>query len=805
LKTISFFIGSAMTRFIARNLALSFLCFAIILPVFIYGQQAPTHPGIASQLSPDSSKRIDELIRQMTLEEKAGQLSLLSPFSPVSNIQLLLEKGLVGAMSPSFRGVEETDSWQLIAVEKSRLHIPLLIGLDVIHGHRTIFPVPVALAGSFDPALIEKTVRVAASEAKAEGVSQVFAPMVDVARDARWGRIVESPGEDPFLASAMARAYVAGFQGKALSDPNSVATSVKHFATYGAAESGRDYNAVDISERTLWSVYLPPFHAAVEAGSAGVLAAFNSINGVPITADRRMLTDILRTRWGFSGFVLSDAGAIAELTKHGVALDEEQACLKAISAGLDMDLGGESYSRYLPGLVRSGQLPEPVLDEAVRRVLRVKFALGLFDHPFVSQIAVPFPKEEKRNLARQSVYESVVLLKNADSSGKPVLPLRGKPAIALIGPLADAAAQMMGPWAVVGESKDVITLKTSLAERAARSGTKLIYAKGCEILKDSEQMSRAPSIGEFIGKPEPETPPRERLKGQEGFAQAVQAAKESDVVIMALGEDRTMSGEAGSRANLGIPGEQEALLEAIADTGKPIVLVLFSGRPLAIPWAASHVPAILQAWYPGDEAGPGLVDILFGDANPSGHLSVSIPRSVGQEPLYYSRLTTGRPPEGLDLSHPPRQMSERFFSRYIDEQNSALFPFGWGLSYTTFSFSTPTVSRTAVEANSIREDFDAPLAVSVKVTNSGAVAGDAVVQLYLGITGASVALPSRELKGFRRVSLKPGQSEDVTFPLGYNELSFLDASAQRVIQPVHYRAWAGDSSLAEKFVDFETK
>jgi beta-glucosidase len=752
-------------------------------------------------------QRIEQLLQQMTLDEKVGQLVLVEPFSrSASEVETLVEQGLVGASTPSLNGVEGTTRLQHIAVERSRLHIPLLIGLDVIHGHRTIFPVPVALAGSFDPALIESLTQMAASEAKQEGINLVFAPMVDVSRDARWGRIVESPGEDPVLASAIARAYIAGFQGESLRAPNSVATSVKHFAAYGAAESGRDYNSVDISERTLRSVYLPPFEAAVKAGSAAVLSAFNTINGSPVTANRRMLATILRDEWGFRGFVLSDAGAIAELKKHGVALDDASAASMAIRAGLDMDLGGDSYLPNVAPLVRSGRLPEAVLDEAVRRVLRVKFSLGLFEKPYGNETAVTAAPADRRTLARKAVHESVVLLKNeADREGNTVLPLKANSRVALIGPLADAAAQMMGPWAVVGSSSDVITLKTALAGRVTRGGGALRFAKGCEILGERERMVPTPSIGEFIGKPEPAESESQRLKGREGFNAAVEAALQSDVVVMALGEDRTMSGEAGSRARLELPGEQQQLLEAVAATGKPITLVLFSGRPLAIPWAAEHIPAILQAWYPGDEAGPGIADILLGDVNPSAHLAVSFPRSVGQEPIYSSRLTTGRPPLGIDLSHPPLKQSERWYSRYIDEQNTALFPFGWGLSYTTYVFDTPTVNTAVVPVDSLSPGGARPITVSVKVTNAGARSGDSVVQLYIGVTGVSVAMPERELKAFQRVSLAPGESRMVTFPLGFAELSLLNETSQRIVEPAHCRMWAGDSSLADKYVDVVTK
>lgn len=764
---------------------------------------APLFSQTPSQLTANDA-RIEQLIRQMTLEEKAGQMSLLQPFGRTpGEVDALITKGAVGAISPSFDGVEETNRQQRLAVEKSRLHIPLLIGLDVIHGHRTVFPVPLALAGSFDMDLVRDVTRVAAAEAKAESINWVFAPMLDVSRDARWGRIVESPGEDTFLATRVAEAYVAGFQGKSLAGANSVAASAKHFAGYGAAESGRDYNTVDLSERTLRAVYLPPFQAAVKAGSAAVMSAFHSLNGVPVTANHHLLSDVLRGEWGLEGFVVSDAGAIGELKKHGVAMDDAEAGHKAVLAGVDMDLGNDIFWQNVPALVRAGKLPEARVDEAVRRVLRVKFALGLFEHPYGSQRAEPYALAEKRRLARESVHESLVLLKNdAAPGGRAALPLAAQAKIALVGPLADAAAQMMGPWAVVGDAADVISLKQALQERVAHNGGALRYAKGCEILGERERMAHTPSVGEFTGKPEPDIPENERLKGQQGFAEAVAAAKASDVVVLALGEDRTMSGEAGSRANLNLPGEQQALMEAMVATGKPVVLLVFSGRPLALPWAEAHVPAIAEAWYPGVEAGPGIVDVLYGDVSPSGHLAASFPRSVGQVPIYYSRLNTGRPPEGIDVTHPPMTQMERFYSRYIDEQNTPLFPFGWGLSYTTFSFAAPEVSAKSVPLAAVAPGAAPVVTVKVKVTNTGAVAADDVVQLYLGVTGTSVSLPERELKAFRRIHLAKGESRDVTFALGYDELSYWDEAAHHVATPAHYRVWVGDSSLAEKATDF---
>lgn len=734
------------------------------------------------------NKKVDALLAKMTLEEKVGQLVQFSageatgPSSGRQSDNAMIAAGQVGAFL-NVADAKQANALQRIAVEKSRLHIPLMFGFDVIHGYKTIFPVPLGMAATFDPGLVEASARMAATEASADGIRWVFSPMVDIARDARWGRIVEGSGESPYLGAAMARAYVRGYQGTSLSNPDSVAACVKHFAAYGAAIAGRDYNAVDMSDLTLRQVYLPPYHAAIDAGAAAVMSSFNSLNGVPATADAYTLTQILRKEWNFDGFVVSDWGAIGELMAHGVALNSAVAAQKAVLAGLDMDMESGVYHSRLLNLIQTNAVPEAVLDEAVRRVLRVKFALGLFDRPYVNEAAAAYTATpEKRAHARKAAEESIVLLQNRAQQGQPpLLPIASRvKTIALIGPMADSQSEMFGSWAGNGNPADVITLRTALEQRMQHLGGRLLYAEGTKILTTST----------------------------EGFAGAEQAAEQADVTILALGEDGpTMTGEAASRAHLDLPGNQEQLLETIAATGKPVILVLFSGRPLVLDWAASHVPAILEAWYPGVEAGPALVDLLFGDANPSGKLPVSFPRAVGQEPLYLSQLPTGRPADGVDLTHPPANSEEKYVSRYIDVPNSPLYPFGYGLSYTRFSYSPVKFSISSIAIDQLTSASGvgtqgSPVLASVTVRNTGPVAGTEVAQLYLRIRGASVEEPVRVLKGFERVTLQPGESKQLQFALGFHELSFINAKSQRVVEPAEYTVYIGGNSEAGQSAQF---
>jgi beta-glucosidase len=753
------------------------------------------NPQLASK---ELNGRVEALLKKMTLEEKIGQLVQYSvgfaTGPDASNLKYdeLVTKGQIGSML-NVVGPVATNHYQHIAMEKSRLHIPILFGQDVIHGHRTTFPIPLALAASWDPAVPELVARFGATEARADGIPWVFSPMVDIARDPRWGRIVESAGEDPYLGSAIARAWVKGYQQDDLSKPDSVAVSVKHFAAYGGAIAGRDYNAVDMSQLTLRQVYLPPYHAAVEAGAATVMSSFNSINGVPATANPLILTQILRNEWGFDGFVVSDWGAVAELINHSIG-DGPTVARKALEAGVDMDMEGNLYGNVLIGQVRDGKIPESVVDEATRRILRVKFALGLFDHPYVEERPAYEPTQADRAAARKVAAETFVLLKNEPVEGVgALLPLTAKAKkAALIGPMADDKAEMLGAWAVTGNPKFAVTLKTALSERL---GDRLLYAPGCELLsgEDANVLKHVSFSGPAPAENQSEPVPDDAKT----IAEAVATAKQADVAILALGEPTNwMEGEASSRTTLGFTGAQQQLLEAVVATGKPVILVVLAGRPLELKWSAEHVPAILEAWSPGVEAGHALVDVLFGAVNPSGKLPSSFPRAVGQEPLYYAQLPTGRPAHG-DLSHLPRNAEEKFLSRYMDEDNSALFPFGWGLSYTRFSYSNPTISRAEVPVREVTANEHKPVVtVGVDVKNSGSVAGTEVVQLYIRNTAASVEQPVRELKGFMRVQLAPGQTEHVEFPLGFDELNFYNVDLKRTVEPTTYKIWLGGSSLA---------
>jgi beta-glucosidase len=758
------------------------LCFlvAVACPAGLLRAQVPaTAPPLDN---PATEQRITKLLGEMTLEEKVGQLvhfadNSTGPGAPHADSREQITKGNVGSLE-NITGVAETNELQKLAVEKSRLHIPLLFALDVIHGYRTIFPVPLAMASTWDPSLVERASRIAAKEATREGVRLTYSPMVDIARDARWGRIVEGAGEDPYLGSAIAAAYVRGYQGTRLDDPQSMLACIKHFVGYGAAEAGKDYNSVELSDRTLRQVYLPPFHAAVDAGVGTVMSAFNAVNGVPSTSNSYTLTHILRDEWGFKGVVISDYGAIRETIAHGTALDGKTATKKAILAGVDIDLESNLYSRYLAELVRSGEVPEATIDEAVRRVLRVKFALGLFDRPYVPELASggrPQLDSENVEFSRTVAERSFVLLKNASPDGKATLPLDPKiRTVALIGPLADSSIDMLGSWHARGDVADAVTLRTALTSRMKQAGGQLLYAEGTKIL----------------------------TKDDSGFAEAVAAAKQADIVVMAVGEDaQWMTGEAASRAHLGLPGNQQHLLEAVAATGKPVILVIFSGRPLTLGWAASHVPAILEAWFPGVQAGPALVRVLFGDVNPSGKLTVSFPRTVGQEPLYYDVLNTGRPAGDVDLTHPPANPGEKYHSRYVDEQNTALFPFGYGLSYTTFSYAPLQLSATQLSADGLNHDSGA-LRVSTTVKNSGTRAGDEIVELYVRLRGTSISLPVRQLEGFRRITLAPGESQRVDFTIGRNELSFWNIDMKDVVEPASATVWIGPNSAEGQSADF---
>lgn len=720
----------------------------------------------------------------MTLEEKVGQLVQYSAGQPTgpgtgrTDYDDMIARGQLGSL---FNVVDprQINQYQKIAMEKARLHIPILFGLDVIHGFKTEFPIPLGLASTWDPSIVEKASRVAAMEASASGIRWTFSPMVDIARDARWGRMAEGAGEDPFLGSAMAAAYVRGYQGSRLDAPDSIAACAKHYVGYGAAEGGRDYNSTEISEHTLRQFYLPPFHAAVEAGTASLMSAFNSLNAVPSSANPFTLKQVLRKEWGFRGLVVSDWSSIGELIPHGIAADGAAAARKAFTAGVDMDMVSSLYHDHLPELVRSKAVNEAALDEDVRHVLRVKIALGLFEHPYADEAASGkiWFQPESLALAQLAAERSLVLLKNeAGNAGKPLLPLsKSIQNLALIGPLAGDLSNSQAS----AENGFRTSLATALARQVGQDH--LSRFKGTDVLGGTDDEISA----------------------------AVAGANKADVAILALGETPDMSGEAGSRAHLGLPGRQQELLEAIVHTGKPVVLILFSGRPLTLPWAFEHVPAVIAAWFPGIASGPALARTLFGEVNPSGKLVVSWPRSVGQEPLYYNALNTGRPPGNTDLTHPPASTDQRYVSRYIDEQNTPQFPFGYGGSYTTFSYGATKISQQKLSAAALnrslsdKDKADPVLKIEADVSNTGSRAGDEVVQLYIALRGTSTAQPVRALKGFRRITLAPGEKRTVEFELRPEAFAIWNDRNELAAEPSHVTLWISPDSAHGSPADME--
>lgn len=707
------------------------------------------------------ASRIDGLIAQMTLEEKAGQLTQwgaqLTPTGPIvrQGGEDDIRQGRVGSLLGAF-GVDGTSRLQKIAVEESRLKVPLLFAYDVIHGFRTVFPVPLAEASSFDPALAERCARAAAVEAAAHGLHWTYAPMVDIGRDPRWGRVVEGAGEDPYLGAALAVARVRGFRGQP-GAPDSLLATAKHFVAYGGAEGGRDYNTVDISERTLHEVFLPPFRAAVEAGVDSIMPAFNEIAGVPMHAHRGLLRGTLREEWGFGGILVSDYTGIMELKLHGIAATDAEAVARALDATVDIDMISGLYLEQLPQLVSSGKLPLAEVDAAVRRVLEAKQQLGLFDDPYrktsidgekANQLA-----PDARELAREAGRESIVLLKN----DRNLLPLSKQIArLAVIGELAVDKPATLGTWHGAGRFEDTVTVLEGI--QAALPKAKVVYARGA-----SPQNAATT-----------------------GFDEAERAARAADAVLLVLGEGADMSGEARSRASIGLPGAQQALFDRLQKLGKPLVVVLTNGRALAIPEVAEHAAAILEVWQLGHEMGNAVADVVFGDVNPSGKLPVTFPRSIGQVPIYYDHKQTGR----------PAREQEHYTSKYIDVPWTPQFPFGHGLSYTTFSYERPQLSATTLEPTRA-------LTVTVRVTNTGERAGTEVVQLYLRDDAATFTRPVRALRGFRRVTLPPGGAEDVKFTLDADDFALLDEKLDRVVEAGAFTVFVGGSSDTSNEATFE--
>jgi beta-glucosidase len=684
----------------------------------------------------------------MTLAEKLGQLQQLDGEAN-GNLRPehleLVRQGLLGS-TLNVRGAAKTNQLQRVAVTESRLKIPMIFGFDVIHGYRTVFPIPLGEAASWDPAGAERAAAIAARESRAAGVHWTFAPMVDIARDPRWGRIAEGSGEDPYLGAAMARARVRGFQGNDYSADDKVVATAKHWVAYGAAEAGRDYNTTDVSERNLREVYFPPFKAAVDAGVGTFMSAFNDLNGVPTSGNSFTLTKVLRGEWKFDGFVVSDYTSVEELMKHGVAANGSEAAREAINAGVDMEMVSRLYNKHGGDLIKSGQVSPRTIDEAVRRILRIKFRLGLFDKPYTDEAREGAAIFSSANVAaaRELAARSMVLLKNEHNA----LPLnKTVRSIALIGPLADSRNDMLGSWTGDGHPEDAVTLLQGLRSKVPQA--KVNYAKGCDVWCEKT----------------------------DDFDDAVKAARGSDVVIIAVGESADMSGEAASRSSLDLPGRQLDLVKAVQATGKPVVVVLMNGRPLTINWIAEHTPAILETWFAGTQAGNAIADVLFGDVNPGGKLPVTFPRTVGQVPIYYNHMNTGRPPDER----------QKYTSKYLDVPWTPLFPFGYGLSYTQFK-----ITNLKLSAQSIRPQ--GTVKVSVDVENVGQRAGDEVVQLYIRDVAASVTRAVKELRGFQRVTLQPGEKRRIEFTLGPKELGFYNRSMSFVVEPGEFMVMAGSNS-----------
>ncbi len=749
-------------------------------------QAAGQTPSANSLTEAQVRDKASNLLRQMTLDEKIAQLSQLPGF-PVpefkKNVSKTLEEILkqVGAGSVLWVSApKEINRLQHVAVEQSRLHIPVLFGLDVIHGYHTIFPAPIAMASSWDLKMVEDAQAVAAREARAAGIQWTFAPMVDIARDARWGRMVEGAGEDPYLGAAMARAQVLGFQGKQPGAPDRVLACVKHFAGYGAAEGGRDYDSSYVPEEQLWNVYLPPFKAALDAGVGSLMSAYMDLNDVPASGNAWLLHDVLRESWKFQGFVVSDAFAVRSLVTHGYARDYQDAVHKAFAAGLNMDMASGTYLKYLPLEVQQGRVTMQQIDDAVRPILESKIRLGLFEHPYFdeSHIEQVLNDPAHQQQARRAVQRSIILLRNEggllplDKSGKTIH------SIAVIGPLGDADTDLLTMWGAMTKPGPTVSILKGIQENLG-SAVSVAYAHGPNLYRDI--LSPFEDLPISAMKEQPAQTPEEVHKAMED---AVALARRSDVAVLVLGEIDLMSAEYASRASLRLSNGQQELLEAVSATGKPIVLVLVNGRPLDISWAAEHVPAILEAWYPGSQGGNGIADLLFGDANPSGHLPVSWPRSTGQEPLYYSHNLTQLP-----------ETSPDFKSRYWDVRSTPLYPFGHGLSYTTFVFDNLKVTPAA--------PVGATIDVSVDITNTGKRAGDAVVQLYIHQRAGSASRPVRQLKGFERLTLEPGAKQTVHFALGKDELQFWSPQLKRwVVEPEQFDLWVGGDSTAALHAEF---
>ena len=718
---------------------------------------------------------VDALMKKMTLEEKIGQLNLPGSGDIVtgqagnSDIAKKIEQGKVGGLF-NIKSVAKIKEVQKLAVEKSRLKIPLLFGMDVIHGYETVFPIPLGLSCTWDMALVQRSARIAATEASADGICWTFSPMVDLCRDPRWGRIAEGSGEDAYLGSEIAKAMVMGYQGTDLTRNNTIMSCVKHYALYGASEAGRDYNTTDMSRQRMYNEYFPPYKAAVDAGVGSVMASFNEIDGVPATANKWLLTDVLRKQWGFKGFVVTDYTGINEMIDHGIG-DLQTVSARALMAGIDMDMVGEGILTTIPKSLKEGKVTLKQIDDACRRILEAKYKLGLFEDPYRycdenrarTEIFTAANRQEARSIAAQSF----VLLKNQGN----VLPLKKSGTIALIGPLADNKENMPGTWSVAADFSKATSLLAGLKE-VLGSQVRILHARGSNLDADSLFEERAGMFGKSLK--------RDPRPASVILQEALDIASQSDVIVAALGESAEMSGESSSRTSIEIPSLQQDLLKALVKTGKPVVLVLFTGRPLALKWEQENVPAILNVWFAGSEAGYAIADVLFGDVNPSGKLSTTFPQNIGQVPIFYNHKNTGRP-------LPDQKWFQKFRSNYLDVSNDPLYPFGFGLSYTQFTYSDITLSSSSLKGNQA-------LTASVTVRNTGSREGKEVVQLYIRDMVGSVTRPVKELKGFQKISLKPGESKTVSFRITPNDLKFYNYDLKYDWEPGEFMIMIGGNS-----------
>ena len=744
--------------------------------------QAQKKPAPTPAGNPKMKQYIDGLMAKMTQAEKIGQLNLVSVGFDVTgpvvskDVDANIRKGNVGGVFNTYTPIA-VRKLQEMALKESRLHIPLMFGYDVIHGHRTIFPVPLGLAASWDLKAIEQSARIAAEESTADGLDWVFSPMVDIARDARWGRIMEGSGEDPYLGARIAEAMVRGYQGTDLTNPTAVMACLKHFALYGAAEAGRDYNTTDMSRQRMYNEYLPPYKAAVDAGVGSVMSSFNDINGVPATANKWLMTDLLRKQWGFQGFVVTDYTAINELMAHGLGTETQVSAL-ALNAGIDQDMVGEVFLKHAAENVKSNAVAAAQIDAACRRILEAKYKLGLFQDPYrnisperaQSTLMKPAFIAAARDIARKSL----VLLKNERNA----LPLKKTGSIALIGPLANRQRDVIGSWSGAGDWKQAVSVEQGL--RAAAPGLKITYAKGANIADDQQMLDRLQEHGGDLE--------LDKRSSEDMIKEAVQTAQAADVIVAVVGESQGMTGEAASRADIGLPGQQLALLKALKATGKPLVLVLMNGRPLALSWENQHADAILETWFAGTQAGNAIADVLFGDYNPSGKITATFPQVVGQLPLYYNHKSTGRPYGGVAL--------DKYKSRYLDVSNEPLYPFGFGLSYTTFTYGKPTLSKATISPAET-------LTVTVTVQNTGPADGEEVAQLYLRDLVGSSSRPVAELKGFQKVLLKKGESKTLTFRLAPDALKFYNNDLKFAAEPGDFQVMVGGNSRDVQMAAFK--